>query len=145
MWVGVSGIGGIAISCATLGVLFALVKRHMMQRITVRLHKELLEHPEKSGRLMEETLDQLIESIKSQIPMGGMLLSGTIMEKLKAKLQKELEKVLPDLLPRIILQVKEPLQKEVSRTLKGYILPIAGVGFVLGALLGLLLFSLQGG
>ena len=77
--------------------------------------------------LLDQHLDTLVETLKVQIPMSGMFLTGTIVDKLKWQAKVQFLKMIPQL-----------KQKLIARYITGNDTTIqlwgAGCGFVLGLL-----------
>lgn len=137
-------LAGFIISLVTLAGLYFLLKQHIISNLIFRLKKELQAHGNKSHALLDDTLDHLLKSLKSQIPMSGLILTGSLLERLKEKLRGELDDILPDLLPKLILQAKEGLKDEAIKQFSKNAMLLLSVGTILGATFGAIIFMLNG-
>ncbi len=131
---------GALISLATLLAFYFIARKKVITNLTYRLKKELQNNPEQSHLILNEALDHLLSSLKTQIPMGSMILSGSLLEKLKEKLTEELGIILPDLLPRLILKMKSGLKQELLKQFREILPWLLCVGSVLGGLCGFVVF-----
>lgn len=131
---------GALISLVTLLALYLIARRKVIAKLTFRLKKELQDNPEQSHLILNEALDHLLSSMKTQIPMGSMILTGSLLEKLKGKLTEELGIILPDLLPRLILKMKDGLKQELYKQFSEILPWLLCVGSILGGFFGFIVF-----
>lgn len=109
-----------AISGAFLAFLFAIViiprygkafLMHAIQKIPLEAILNGILSKESSKQeielLLDKRLDQLIQTLKLQIPMGGMFLTGALAEKMKALAKEEILKMLPEVSGMIAGKIKK--------------------------------------
>jgi hypothetical protein len=58
---------------------------------------------------LDTGLNRLVESLKNQIPMAAMFLSGPLVEKLKGIAKEEILKMIPDIKKKLFLRAKKEL------------------------------------
>jgi len=95
--------------------------------------------------IISQHLDDLVVSLKSQIPMASMLLGQSREEKLKAEARQELFKAVPALVELIEEQTAPPLLKLTTKLWRSVTFSLMTISALVGALIGLIqlgIFSL---
>lgn len=62
--------------------------------------------------LLDQRLDQLIAQLKGQIPMGNVLLSGSLTEGIKRRIKEEILRTLPELKERLAKKIEAEFNLE---------------------------------
>ncbi|OJV11008.1 MAG: hypothetical protein BGO14_08395 [Chlamydiales bacterium 38-26] len=85
--------------------------------------------------LVEEKLEGFMQNLRIQIPMGAMLFTPALSEKIKALVREGLLKMLPDLKKKVIERVSREIQ--VEKVLLDLLKPEIFKVLIFNALLGL--------
>lgn len=106
---------------------------------------EAVDFQPEAAQLLDERLDRLILTLQKEIPMASLILSGTLIQKLKAQAHEEILKMLPELKHKLIerlateLDVTHFIEKMDESFWKRYVIRIAYWASFVGLIVGLVL------
>jgi len=111
-----------------------LMEALMLKLKAMDLHSDLDE-------LLEKHLIEFIGTLKQQIPMASMFLTGTLSDKLKNLAKEEFIKMLPELKDKIWIRfssnfsfIEIMIKESISKRMRRIALLSALVGFLIGCL-----------
>lgn len=114
--------------------------------IKIRHKLEAVNFQSEAALLLDERLDRLIFTLRQEIPMASLVLSGKLIQKLKTQAQDEILKIMPELKQKLIerlaaeLDVGHFFEKMGDRFWKQYFSTIAYWAALIGFFVGFLLF-----
>jgi hypothetical protein len=141
----------------------AVIKQMIVQKIRdLEIEKGMIDKfnqfdmEKEIAPLLEHRLQTLVEQLKHEIPMGEILLSGALAERLKERARQEIIKGLPEIKDRLGERIKEEFALEakieevvnqfkmdqvyscLESEMKGAITRLKAVGALIGFTLGIL-------
>lgn len=116
-------------------------KKRILESMESQLGK--IESSVELESLVEEKLEGFMQNLRMQIPMGAMLFTPALSEKIKTLVREGLLKMLPDLKKKVIERVSREIQVEkvLLDLLKPEIFKVLTCNALLGFLVGVV-FSL---
>lgn len=111
-------------------------KKKILESIELQLGK--IESSDELESLVEEKLEGFMQNLRMQIPMGAMLFTPALSEKIKTLVREGLLKMLPDLKMKVIERVSREIQVEkvLLDLLKPEIFKVLTCNALLGFLVG---------
>jgi uncharacterized membrane protein YheB (UPF0754 family) len=140
----VSAFIGYLASLLTVAMLFKSYKSNTVadKLIDALMHElKKIDLEADLDELLEKHLIEFIGTLKQQIPMASMFLSGTLSDKLKNLAKQEFIKMLPELKDKIWMRfssnltfIEVMIRESVSKRMRWISLTAAGIGFLIGCL-----------
>ncbi|MFI5343430.1 MAG: hypothetical protein ACHQUC_04330 [Chlamydiales bacterium] len=145
-----------------------IIKKMILEEIEKELGPEnllakkmdALDLAEEVGPFLDLRLDQITKQMAAQIPMGELLLSGSLGQKMKMNIRNEIYKILPELKEQLIERVSHdfdlkqvltdqiqsydfcPLMSRFEQVFQKDLYLAKGIGALIGALTGVLEIAL---
>lgn len=113
-------------------------KTKIIQSLTQRL--DSVELQGEFHKILDDKIDNFIENLRNQIPMGPMLLTHSLSLKIKGIAKEEILKQLPDIKERLLTRFTQETRIEIIlwRTFRSELYRIIIYNALLGFLFGLL-------
>ncbi len=136
--------------CACIGVISVLItyyfiwrrlernKTTLVQTLSQRVNSTEIQ--KEVSEVLDHKLNHFIHELRSQIPMGSMLLTDSLSRTIKGIAKEEMLKMIPDIKERLVnrLSTEMDIEKIALNSLRSELYRIVLYGAVLGFSLGLL-------
>lgn len=134
-----------AASIAALMMVIYYKRKQILRRLTPHVHVEMkkflnnLDLEQEIEPLMDAKLKDLVETVKAQIPMASMFLSGSLSNNLKSMAKKEMMLMIPELKTRMGGVIESELKLDEQLEQSSIPFPCAYKLILIGAIVGCVL------